>query len=253
MGRKATGLKKTAGLPEEESTRLFLLSLLKSGNRKQLSMEGSAMNRTIMAATFALLLAAAPAMAQMTGGYGQHMMEQEQQVPPQQQHNPYQMNPGMMGGGYGMHPGMMGGYGYGMGPQMMGGYGYGMHPNMMGGNGMGHHMMGGYGMHPNMMGGYGYGMHPGMMGGYGYGMGPQMMGGCGMHSPYGGYQGPNYKSNEEYGKFLNDTRDKRRKLHDLMFDYSEARHSPEPDREKLQDMEKEMNELRTEIFSYKAK
>ena len=213
------------------------------------------MNRTIMAATFALLLAATPAMAQMTGGYGQHMMQQEQQAPPQQQHNPYQMNPGMMGGyGYGgMGPQMMGNYGYGMGPQMMGGYGYGMHPNMMGGYGMGHHMMGGYGMHPNMMGGYGYGMHPGMRGGYGYGMGQHMMGGCGMHAPYSGYQGPNFKSNEEHVKFLDDTRDKRKKLHDLMFDYGEARRSPDPDREKLQNIEKEMNELRTEIFSYKTK
>jgi hypothetical protein len=221
----------------------------KDSNRQQPSMEGSKMNRTIMAATFALLLAAAPAMAQMMGSTGQHMMQQQQQqVPPQQQHNPYQMNPGMMGG-YGMGPQMMGNYGYGMGPQMMGGYGYGMHPNMMGGSGM----------HPNMMGGYG--MHPNMMGGYGYGMGPQMMGGWG-HNPMhhmGGWgtpqctQGPQYKSSEEYTKFMDETRDERRKLHNLMFDYGEVMRSPEPDREKLQDMEKEINELRTEIFNYKAK
>ena len=214
------------------------------------------MNRTIMAATFALLLAAAPAMAQMTPGYGQHMMQQQQmqqeqmqhhmmqqqQPPPQQQQTPCQTNPGMMGGyGYGMHPGMMGGYGYGMNPQMMGGYGYGMGPQMMGGYGMGQHMMSGYGM------------HPGMMGGYGYGTGQQMMGGCGMHEPYGEDQESNLKSNEEHGKFLDDTRDMRKKLHNLMFDYSEARRSPESDTEKLQDMEKEMNKLRTEIFSYKTK
>jgi len=210
----------------------------KDNNRRQPSMEGSKMNRTIMAATFALLLAAAPAMAQMAPGYGQHMMEGEEEAPPQQQYKHHQMNPGMMGGP-----------GYSMGPQMMGGYGYGMHPNMMGG----------YGMHPGMMGGYG--MHPNMMGGYGYGMGPQMMGGWG-HNPMhhmGGWgtppctQGPQYKSSEEYTKFMDETRDERRKLHNLMFDYGEVMRSPEPDREKLQDIEKEMNELRTEIFNYKAK
>jgi hypothetical protein len=201
-------------------------------------MEGSKMNRTIMAATFALLLAAAPVMAQMMGSTGQHMMQQQQQLPSQQQHNPYQMNPGMMGG-YGMGPQMMGNYGYGMGPQMMGGYGYGMHPNMMGG----------------------YGMHPNMMDGYGYGMGPQMMGGWG-HNPMhhmGGWgtppctQGPQYKSSEEYTKFMDETRDERRKLHNLMFDYGEVMRSPEPDREKLQDMQKEIQELRNKIFSYKTK
>ena len=219
------------------------------------------MNRTMMAAVFALLLAATPAMAQVAGGYGQHVMQGEDEASPQQQYKHHQMNPAMMGGyGHGMGPQMMGGYGYGMDPQMMGGYGDGTHhPGMMGGYGYGMHpgMMGGYPMGHHMMGGYGYGMHhPGMMGGYGYGMGHHpmhQMGGCGMHAPYGGYQGPQYKTGEEYGKFMDETRDVRRKLHDLMFDYSEARRSPEPDREKLQDMEKEINELRTEIFNYKIK
>jgi hypothetical protein len=195
-----------------------------------------------MAAGLVLLLAAVPAMAQLVGGYGQHMMEGEDEAPPQQQqYKHHQKNPGMMGG-----------YGHGMGPQMMGGYGYGMHPNMMGG----------YGMGPQMMGGYGYGMHhPGMMGGYGYGMGPQMMGGYG-HNPMhhmGGWgmppctQGPQYMSSEEHTKFMDDTRDERRKLHNMMFDYGEAMRSPEPDRQKLQDMQKEMYELRNKIFSYKMK
>lgn len=189
-------------------------------------MEGIIMNRIIMVASLALVLAAVPAMAQMMNP-AQHMMQQQQAAMQQQQqgtqqqyYNPYHMNPGMMGGyGYGMGPQMMGGYGYGMGPQMMGGYGYGMHPNMMGG--WGHH-----------------GMH-------------QMMGGWGM-PPCTGLQGP-YKTNEEYTKFLDDTREDRRKLHSLMFDYGEAMRSPEPDREQLQDMEKEIFELRNKIFTYKTK
>jgi hypothetical protein len=39
----------------------------------------------------------------------------------------------------------------------------------------------------------------------------------------------------------------------MMFDYGEAMRSPEPDRQKLQDMQKEMYELRNKIFSYKMK
>jgi len=144
-------------------------------------------------------------------------------------------NPGY--GGYGMGPGMMGGYGgYGMGPGMMGGYG-------------------GYGMGPGMMGGYGYGMGPGMMGGYGYGMGPGMMGnyGYGRCPNCGAYQGQRFESNEEYSKFLDDTKEQRKKLHDLLFEYNEEMGSPAPDREKLSKMEKEIYELRNEIFNYKLK
>jgi hypothetical protein len=181
-------------------------------------MEENAMNRIIMAAGLALILAAPSAMAQMMNP-GQHMtqqqqmmqqqMQQQQQGTQQQQYyNPYQMNPAMMGG-----------YGYGMHPNMMGGYGHGMHPNMMGG--WGHH-----------------GMH-------------QMMGGSGM-PPCTGLQGP-YKSSEEYTKFLDDTREERRKLHSLMFDYGEAMRRPEPNREKLQEMEMEIFELRDRLFTYKTK
>jgi hypothetical protein len=222
-------------------------------------MEGITMNKIIMLAGLALILAAAPAMAQMMNP-GQHMTQQQQAAMQQQQaamqqqqqgtqqqqyYNPYQMNPGMMGGyGYGMGPQMMGGSGYGMGPQMMGGYGYGMHPNMMGGYG--------YGMHPNMMGGYGYyGMHPNMMEGRGHHGMHQMMSGWGM-PPCTGLQGP-YKNNEEYAKFLDDTREDRRKLHSLMFDYGEAMRSPEPNKEKLQEMEKEMFELRDKLSTDKTK
>jgi len=141
-------------------------------------------------------------------------------------------------GGYGMGPGMMGGYG---------GYGYGMGPGMMGG-------YGGYGMGPGMMGGYGYGMGPGMMGGYG--MGPGMMGGYGGYGTCpncGAYQGQQFRSKEEYSKFLDDTKERRKKLHDMMFEYNEEMRSPNPDREKLSKMEKEIYELRNEIFNYKSK
>lgn len=206
------------------------------------------MKKTVLLSGLTLLLATTPAMAQMMEG-GQHMYQQKQETP-QQQNNPNQMNPSMMGGyGYGMGPGMMGGYGgYGMGPQMMGGYGMG--PQMMGGYGMGPQMMGGYGygMGHHMM--RGYGMGPQMMGGYG--MGHHMMGGYGMHSPYCGGQGPYFKSQEEYTRFLDETQNTRRKMHNLMFDYGEAQRRQEPDREKLQAMEKEMNELRNEISNYKT-
>jgi len=198
-------------------------------------MEGHAMNRTITTASLALVLAAAPAMAQMMNP-GQHMMQQQQQTQQQmqQQFAPYQMQPGMMGG-----------YGYGMGPQMMG---YGMSP-MMGGYGRSP-MMGGYGRMPRMMGGYGFGMGPMMGGGGHHGM-HQMMGGWGT-PPCSGLQGP-YKTNEEYAKFLDDTREERRKLHSLMFDYGEAMRSPDPDKEKLQEMQNEIFELRDKLFTYKAK
>jgi len=183
-------------------------------------MEENEMKKIFMALVLGLLLAATPSLAQKGGGYGG-----------------YGMGPGMMGNyGYGMGPGMMGNYGYGMGPGMMGGYGYGMGPGMMRG-------YGGYGMGPGMMGGYGYGMGPGMMGGYGYGTCPN----CGY------YQGQQFKSKEDYSKFLDATKEQRRKLHDMMFEYNEEMRSPYPDREKLSKMEKEIDELRSEIFNYKVK
>ena len=112
-----------------------------------------------------------------------------------------------------------------------------MYPGMMGG-------YGGYGMGPGMMGGYGgYGRGPGMMGNYGYGVCPQ----CGRMG------GPNFNSNEEYTNFLNQTKEQRKKLNNLMFEYNEEINSPNPDREKLAKMEKEIDELRSEIFNYKTK
>jgi hypothetical protein len=148
-----------------------------------------------------------------------------------------------MGGyGYNMRPQMMGGYGYTMGLQMMPPYGYSMGPHMM--------PPSGYSMGPQMIGGHGRGMHH-MMGGWGHHPMHEMMGGWNM-PPCTGVQGP-YKTNEEYAKFLGDTREERKRLHGLMFDYGEAMRAPEPDREKLQAMEKEINELRDKVFTAKTK
>jgi hypothetical protein len=193
-------------------------------------MEDIDMKKTILVASLMLLLAATPALAQqMMGGQGaqtpQQMMEQQQtqQTAPTggQYYNQY------------MNPAMMGNYGYGMNPQMMGGgYGYGMGPGMMGGYGMGPGMMGGYGMGPGMMGGYG-----------GYSTCPN----------FGHHQGQQFKSKEDYSKFLDDTKVQRKKVHDMMFEFNEVMHSPNPDREKLSKMEKEIYELRNEIFNYKLK
>ena len=146
------------------------------------------MKKTILVAGLTLLLATAPAMAQMMGP-GQMMGGQQTQQSAQTGggYYPQYMNPGMMGG-------------YGMGPGMMGGYG-------------------GYGTCPN----------------------------C------GAYQGQQFKSNEDYSKFLDETKEQRKKLHEMMFEYNEEIRSPNPDREKLSNMEKEIYELRNEIFNYKSK
>ena len=199
------------------------------------------MKRTVLTAGLALLLATLPATAQMMDPAAHMARQQEQmmQKAAEQYHPPSQSMPHMMGGyGYNMGPWMMGAYGYSMGHHMMSPYGYSMMPHMMppssysmmGGHGLGmHHMMGGWGHHP---------MH-------------QMMGGWNM-PPCTGVQGP-YKTNAEYAKFLYDTREERKRLHGLMFDYGEAMRAPEPDREKLLAMEKEINELRSKIFTAKTK
>jgi hypothetical protein len=210
---------------------------------------GIDMKKTILVTSLMILLAAAPAMSQMMGGQtNPQMMGQSQS----QQDNPtggwqnYQyMSPGMMGGyGYGMGPGMMG---YGMGPGMMGGYGHGMMGGyghgMMGG--YGHGMMGGYGhgMHHNMMGGGCYGMGPGMMGGYGYGMGPGMMG---FYSPEQ-YE-KQFKENQD---FLNETKELRKKMHALKFDYAEALRNPETDKKDLEKLNAEMEKIWKQIYDKK--
>ncbi|MEN8232140.1 MAG: hypothetical protein ABFR35_05610 [Thermodesulfobacteriota bacterium] len=204
------------------------------------------MKKTILVTSLMLLLAVGPAMAQMMGGgqqmmggqdakSSQQMMEQQQMqqtAPTQGQNYPQYMNRGMMGGGYGygMNPGMMGGgYGYGMNQGMMSGYGQGMMPNMMG-----------TGTHP-CMSGYGYGINSGTMGGYG--MGPGMMG---------------YYSPEQYEKqfkkhqdFLDETRELRKKLHNLKFDFSEAQRNPDTKREDLKKINAEMESIWEQIYKKK--
>ena len=157
----------------------------------------------------------------------------------------------MMGQGYGGH--MMGqGYdGHMMGP-WRGGYG----GHMMG-RGYGGHMMGqGYGGH--MMGPWrgGYGGH---MMGQGYGghmMGP-WRGGYGGHMMGQGYgcsiQGTGYGTTglSGYGtdtKFLNETADLRRELHNKRFDLFEAQRDPKTTAETITKMQKEMQEMMEKIY-----
>jgi hypothetical protein len=201
------------------------------------------MKKTILVTSLTLLLATAPAIAQMMGsgsGSGvmggqddrstQQMMEQQQmqQTAPTggQNYPPQYMTPGMMGTyGCGMGQQMMGGvYGYGMGPSMMGGYGYGMHPGMM-------------------MGGYGYGMGPAMMGGHGFSGHPGMMG---FHSL------EQYEEHfKEHQKFLDETHDLRKKLHALKFDFAEAQRNPDTRRENLEKINGEMENFWKQIYEKK--
>jgi len=102
----------------------------------------------------------------------------------------------------------------------------------------------GYGMGPEMMGGYGYGMGPDMMGGYGYGMGPGMMG------QYGWRQGqqPQFNSPEQYQQFLDETKDMRKKMNDLRFQYGEMMHDPSTTVGDLDKMRQEMYDLQKKIM-----
>jgi hypothetical protein len=202
------------------------------------------MKKTMFLTAVVLALTGTIAGAQMMSGGGGMMQssdEQQQEAPDLQQNNPCMMYPGTMGC-YGMGPGMMGGYGmgpgmrggYGMGPGMRGGYGYGMGPGMRGG----------YGMGPGMMGGYGYGMGPGMRGGYGHG--PCQ---CGKWYDYGpgGPGRPDYMSPEEYQKFLDATKDLRKKLNDLQFEYGEMARNPKTTIEDRNKVEKEILDLQQKI------
>ena len=112
-----------------------------------------------------------------------------------------------------------------MGPGMMGGGGYGYGRGMMGG---------GYGYGRGMMGG-GYGYGPGMMDGDdGYGHG--MMGGCmGSLSP------------EDQQKFMDATKDLRKKMHDKQFEYVEAARNPKANKADLLKKRKELWDLQQKI------
>jgi hypothetical protein len=174
----------------------------------------------LLAAVLVLVAGLSTGNAHMSQGGGHMMQEyggQQEDIPQEYGHHPSMMYPGMMGG-YGMGPGMMGGYG--MGPGMMGGYG------------MGPGMMGGYGMGPGMMRGYGMGMGPGMMGGYGFCPGP----GVGR-----------FVSPDEFGTFLDDTKELRREMHNLRFEYGEMLRNPESSAEERKNLEKKMLELQQKI------
>lgn len=100
--------------------------------------------------------------------------------------------------------------------------------------GSGNNMMGGgYGMTPCTTGGaYNMMSHNGMM---------PMMGGLGMMHAQG------FDNLKKYETFAKETRDLRKKLHNLMFDYGEARWNPSTTVGDLNKMAEEMNELRQDI------
>jgi hypothetical protein len=100
----------------------------------------------------------------------------------------------------------------------------------------GYGMMG-YGGH---MMGQGYGGH--MMGGM---MGPGGHMGCGEHM-MGDMLG--YGSEEEQQKFLDDTTDLRREMHNKKFDYSEALRNPDTKRTTLLKLRKEMLEIKVKMY-----
>ncbi len=122
--------------------------------------------------------------------------------------------------------GMMGGQG--MGPGMMENC-----QDMMGSGMMGSGMMGGAGMDD---------MHHGMMGGMdgmdSYGAKQKMMG---------------FKSSEEFDKFLEETKEQRKKLHNMRFEFGEKMRQPETTVGELKQMKQEMADLMKQIHAKAAK
>lgn len=150
--------------------------------------------------------------AQMMGS-GPEMMEDQQQAIKARQQKFQNMRYHDMMDEYGYGPGMMG-----YGPGMMGGYG----PGMMHGYGMGYGMMGDH-----------HGMGWGMMGGQGFCQGPMNL------FEYG---------SDQYNEFMNETRDTRKKLHDMRFEYGEMQRNPKSTIADLKDMQKKMYELQKELM-----
>lgn len=106
-------------------------------------------------------------------------------------------------------------------------------PGMMGCCGMGPGMMmGGYGMGPGMMGGYGMGpMHRRMMEDHGWGAGMKR-----------------FRSPEQYETFLDETRELRKKMHDLRFEYGEMMRNPTTTMGDLKKMEQQIHALQQKIL-----
>ncbi|MDD2469285.1 MAG: Spy/CpxP family protein refolding chaperone [Desulfobulbus sp.] len=89
-----------------------------------------------------------------------------------------------------------------------------------------------------------YEMGPGMMG-YGYG---HMMGRGGMMG-YGGGMGMMYKlTPEQREQFYNETKELRKKMYDLRFEYMEAMHDPKSSPQDLAKIEKEMLETKVKML-----
>lgn len=97
------------------------------------------------------------------------------------------------------------------------------------------------------------GMGPGMMGGGRSGMGPGMMDNQrAYNNSLGGVRfGPNGSQNgwtsENYQKFMNDTVQLRKEMHDKRFDYQEARRDPKTTKAQLAEFEKAVIDLRYKI------
>ena len=119
-----------------------------------------------------------------------------------------------------------------------GGYAY-AHDNGGGSEYDGHGMMmggSGYGMMNS-----GYGMGSGMMEDYGFNRG-------GHHYPSAAGFGRNGWTSEQNQKFLDDTAELRKEMHDKRFEYMEAVRNPKSTRQQLSMMEKEMIDLRDKIY-----
>jgi len=164
----------------------------------------------LLSVLFTFILAGTP-QAQQTGDSQTHH--------PSQQQTDKQQKPDTGG--------MMGGQGMGM----MGGQGMGM----MGGQGMG--MMGGQGM--GMMG---RGMGSGMMHGGMNQMNRNMMAECGWVPGMKTFTSP-----ENHTQFLEDTKELRRNLYNLRFEYGEKARNPETTIGELQKMEEQMSDLQKQI------
>lgn len=194
------------------------------------------MKRSLLLAVLLSMLFIAPAMAQVEGAQM-----------PLGQYPPYQGTPWMNRG-----PGM-GNYGMGnIGPGM-GNYGMGNIGPGMGNYGMGNISPGGavgrWGgnlpMPSNNMSNSGYyNAGPGVMMGQGmmqFGMGPGMIRGVGAMG---------YISSEAFQKFFDDTREARKELHNLMFDYAELLRKPEYDATERVKIENKLMELRQKVYNH---
>jgi hypothetical protein len=130
----------------------------------------------------------------------------------------------------GKHHGMMGEQQFGK----MGGS-----TNKQDGVGMPYYgMMGACGMEGSMMG-YGMGNmnHP-MMGGTGMGMGMHGMGMFGTHD----------WSSKKMRTFLDETRDLRKRMQDLCFEYGEKKRDPQTTIGELQEMQEHLMDLRKQLW-----